>query len=131
MPLQLAGRKPKVSLAFENCPKGNGQTEASHPRPNAAMRSDAERQVAIGTTGQIQPIRTDELIRVAVRCAQQQDKQLIWSNPPAGKLYSLPDTADRHLNGSLIAEKFLESDRDQLGILAETTELFRMSQQRE
>src|SRR5215471_265760 len=93
------------------------------------MGSHAERQVMIGATHQVEPIRISELLGVAVRSAQQQDQQLLWPDPPARELYLLRNTPDRHLNRGIIAQQLLRSRSDRPRVLAETSELFRMLQQ--
>src|SRR5882724_13702406 len=93
------------------------------------MGSHPKRHVMIGATRQVEPIRIGELLGVAVRSAQQKDQQLLWPDPPAGELYLLRNTPDRHLNRGIIAQQLLRSRSDRLRVLPETSELFRMSQQ--
>ena len=45
------------SLVIEDCSDRNRQTEASHPRPDASMRSEPKRHVMIWATRQVKPIR--------------------------------------------------------------------------
>jgi hypothetical protein len=87
--------------------------------------------VVIGTTPQVKPIRISELLGVAVRSAQQQDEQLLGPDPPACELYLLENAADRYLNGGLVAQQLLDGGSNRLGLLAQTSELFRMLQQGE
>jgi hypothetical protein len=42
--------------------------------------------MTIRATRQVEPIRIGELLRVAVRSAQQQEKKLLWPDPPASEL---------------------------------------------
>lgn len=83
----------------------------------------------IGATHQVETIGVGELFRVAVRRAQQQDKQLLWPNPPVRQFYLFRNAAERHLDGSFVAQQLLYGGGNGLGILAETSKLFWMLQQ--
>jgi hypothetical protein len=68
------------------------------------MRSHAKGDMTIGATRQVEPIRIGKLRRVAVRRAQQQDKELVWPDPPACQFDLFRNAADQNLNGGLVTQ---------------------------